>query len=197
MENEFWQFSDQLRLETSASFANLSIGGNSIWTEPFLAKNRAEERRNLDSATTGIGSGQMLAKQKFQQLQQTEKAPIPGNKIAFGNNTSNFLINKEINKVGNGFGQNARRNNDNNDVGKGKGAAGGKKNGGKSSNVNDKNNNDKVAADKRFKTLPASEALPRSEAIGGYIFVCNNDTMEENLHRQLFGEISLSFSGKK
>ncbi|XP_020674339.2 B2 protein-like, partial [Dendrobium catenatum] len=41
--------------------------------------------------------------------------------------------------------------------------------------------------DKRFKTLPASEALPRNEAVGGYIFVCNNDTMQENLERQLFG----------
>lgn len=41
--------------------------------------------------------------------------------------------------------------------------------------------------EKRFKTLPAAEALPRNERIGGYIFVCNNDTMAENLKRQLFG----------
>lgn len=41
--------------------------------------------------------------------------------------------------------------------------------------------------EKRFKTLPAAEALPRNEMIGGYIFVCNNDTMAENLKRQLFG----------
>lgn len=43
------------------------------------------------------------------------------------------------------------------------------------------------SADKRFKSLPPAEALPRSEPLGGYIFVCNNDTMEENLKRQLFG----------
>ncbi|KAL0725026.1 hypothetical protein Bca4012_039625 [Brassica carinata] len=49
----------------------------------------------------------------------------------------------------------------------------------------DKNNNN--SNDKRFKTLPPAEALPRNETIGGYIFVCNNDTMEENLKRQLFG----------
>ncbi|KAI6707046.1 hypothetical protein NL676_010008 [Syzygium grande] len=42
-------------------------------------------------------------------------------------------------------------------------------------------------SDKRFKTLPPSESLPRNEAVGGYIFVCNNDTMQENLQRQLFG----------
>ncbi|CAN8236463.1 unnamed protein product [Cochlearia groenlandica] len=44
-----------------------------------------------------------------------------------------------------------------------------------------------AAADKRFKTLPASECLPKSEVLGGYIFVCNNDTMLEDLKRQLFG----------
>ncbi|KAE9466413.1 hypothetical protein C3L33_01704, partial [Rhododendron williamsianum] len=41
--------------------------------------------------------------------------------------------------------------------------------------------------DKRFKTLPAAETLPRNEVLGGYIFVCNNDTMMEDLKRQLFG----------
>ncbi|WCJ26560.1 DCD domain-containing protein NRP [Euphorbia peplus] len=45
----------------------------------------------------------------------------------------------------------------------------------------------KNSSDKRFKTLPPSESLPRNETVGGYIFVCNNDTMQENLKRQLFG----------
>ncbi|KAL3499205.1 hypothetical protein ACH5RR_038298 [Cinchona calisaya] len=55
-------------------------------------------------------------------------------------------------------------------------------------NNNNNNNGDgKNAVDKRFKTLPPSEALPRNETVGGYIFVCNNDTMQENLQRQLFG----------
>ncbi|KAI4350509.1 hypothetical protein L6164_004959 [Bauhinia variegata] len=60
----------------------------------------------------------------------------------------------------------------------------------KDSNNNSNNNNDVTnsnAADKRFKTLPASETLPRNEVLGGYIFVCNNDTMQEDLKRQLFG----------
>ncbi|KAI9120278.1 hypothetical protein K1719_007311 [Acacia pycnantha] len=62
----------------------------------------------------------------------------------------------------------------------------------KESNNNSNNNNinDSVnsnATDKRFKTLPASETLPRNEVLGGYIFVCNNDTMEEDFKRQLFG----------
>ncbi|KAK9678346.1 hypothetical protein RND81_11G205600 [Saponaria officinalis] len=49
------------------------------------------------------------------------------------------------------------------------------------------NNNIENANEKRFKTLPAAETLPRNEVLGGYIFVCNNDTMQENLKRQLFG----------
>lgn len=66
----------------------------------------------------------------------------------------------------------------------------------KNPNNNNKKHGDntdvtKTAADKRFKTLPPSESLPRNETVGGYIFVCNNDTMAENLKRQLFGVFSL------
>ncbi|KAK1280429.1 hypothetical protein QJS04_geneDACA018216 [Acorus gramineus] len=53
----------------------------------------------------------------------------------------------------------------------------------------------KVAIDKRFKTLPSTEMLPRNEVLGGYIFVCNNDTMQEDLKRQLFGIQATSFGG--
>ncbi|GMH06847.1 hypothetical protein Nepgr_008687 [Nepenthes gracilis] len=50
------------------------------------------------------------------------------------------------------------------------------------------NSDDNASAnDKRFKTLPAAETLPRNDVLGGYIFVCNNDTMQENLKRKLFG----------
>nr|CAD1819239.1 unnamed protein product [Ananas comosus var. bracteatus] len=48
-------------------------------------------------------------------------------------------------------------------------------------------NNNNASVDKRFKTLPSAEMLPRNEVLGGYIFVCNNDTMQEDLKRQLFG----------
>ncbi|KAL8238871.1 hypothetical protein R6Q59_015438 [Mikania micrantha] len=52
---------------------------------------------------------------------------------------------------------------------------------------NKKKNNNNNNTMKRIMTLPASESLPRNETVGGYIFVCNNDTMQENLKRQLFG----------
>ena len=41
--------------------------------------------------------------------------------------------------------------------------------------------------EKRLRTLPPAECLPRHEVLGGYIFVCNNETMEDDLRRQLFG----------
>lgn len=63
-----------------------------------------------------------------------------------------------------------------------------------SSNVLNKesnnNTNDSVnsnATDKRFKTLPASETLSRNVVLGGYIFVCNNDMMQDDLKSRLFG----------
>lgn len=52
---------------------------------------------------------------------------------------------------------------------------------------NCENGNLNSSVDKRFKTLPAAETLPRDEVLGGYIFVCNNDTMQEDLKRHLFG----------
>lgn len=64
-------------------------------------------------------------------------------------------------------------------------------NGGNHSN-NFESANSNNAVDKRFKTLPAAETLPRNEVLGGYIFVCNNDTMQEDLKRQLFGNSLLS-----
>ncbi|KAG8051664.1 hypothetical protein GUJ93_ZPchr0001g33092 [Zizania palustris] len=123
------------------------------------------------------------------------------------NNINAFAFNKmgtyNSNANGNNFGGNggevksyfnksvgrpASNNNNNNNGG---GGHYGSKKGGdgaaKKKHAKNEGNNGAPASDKRFKTLPASEALPRDEAIGGYIFVCNNDTMEENLKRQLFG----------
>ncbi|XVF60032.1 hypothetical protein PTKIN_Ptkin08bG0010300 [Pterospermum kingtungense] len=71
--------------------------------------------------------------------------------------------------------------------------AGNKYNGNNHSNKDVNNNssnetsNANNAVDKRFKTLPAAETLPRNEVLGGYVFVCNNDTMQEDLKHQLFG----------
>ncbi|XP_058222038.1 DCD domain-containing protein NRP isoform X1 [Rhododendron vialii] len=98
------------------------------------------------------------------------------------NNNNGFFVGSKYNKGGNGKGVEDQHNNHHNN-----GTKLGKKN--KNGNGNkDKDNGEKNnGVDKRFKTLPPSESLPRNETVGGYIFVCNNDTMEENLKRQLFG----------
>lgn len=107
------------------------------------------------------------------------------NKGIFSKPTS-YNINNNINLKGY---KNSGKNED-------YGGKGGKNSNKKSFNNNNNNNENKDSknvADKKFKTLPASESLPRNETIGGYIFVCNNDTMQENLKRQLFGMLLLLF----
>ncbi|KAG0479254.1 hypothetical protein HPP92_010112 [Vanilla planifolia] len=87
------------------------------------------------------------------------------------NNLNNVKINSGIAKYGNGTAIKEANNNSNS-----------------ISSVNNNNgNNNSVVVDKKFKSLPSTEMLPRNEILGGYIFVCNNDTMQEDLKRQLFG----------
>ncbi|XP_031259804.1 B2 protein-like [Pistacia vera] len=239
MENNqqsFWQFSDQLRLQSS-NLANLSLN-DSIWSNNYGSK-RPDERRNFDIRVGGEVNS------LNNSLKPTQVSDLNGFNDAYkmgindgykmginnnnnnNNNSNNLNSNYNINDFGlgpigplvggashknvginGGFnkgiyskpGNFGLANNNYMNVNlKGKqnkeeyefGGKGGKKNGHKKNQNKDGDNNnetkEKNAADKRFKTLPPSEALPRHETIGGYIFVCNNDTMAENLKRELFG----------
>lgn len=157
---EFWNFGDQLR---RANLAGISIG-DSIWSDSYLA----------------------------------EASPmITSQKLAFANNNTDRYNNRNTSvgvigvdgTVKDGFNGDIK-----NLYNKGSGLKGGAKkingdgnNGGKKKNSYNDNGSVSVLEGKRFKTLPPCESLPRNEAVGGYIFVCNNDTMMENLKRQLFG----------
>ncbi|XP_062180674.1 B2 protein-like [Phragmites australis] len=213
-DREFWQFSDQLRLQNN--FSNLSIA-DSIWSNS--SNTTFADRRNADpllypDQTTNrsspglIGSGKLaFGNATTTNADRYNYFPATDTK---NNNSSNFTFNKNnhpgavgndyyFNKNANAFNSNTnaggdliksyfnksvgRPANNNINVGKKNAAHDKKKNGTNGSS----NSNSTSNVDKRFKSLPASEALPRGEAIGGYIFVCNNDTMEENLKRQLFG----------
>jgi len=209
MENNqsFWQFSDQLRLQTP-NLANLSLN-DSIWSNNYVSKRR-DERINFDIKVGGeINSfkskepafdyndnmdGSLLAmnynnhNNSIFGVGLDPGVPLNGgfnkgiySKPAFANFNTN--INLNINPKGHKGKpeddllhppKSSKKNNNPN-----------KKH--DSNNNNDNTKDSKAAADKRFKTLPPSESLPRNETIGGYIFVCNNDTMAENLKRQLFG----------
>ncbi|XP_047053212.1 DCD domain-containing protein NRP-B-like [Lolium rigidum] len=233
-DREFWQFSDQLRLQT-AGFSGLSLG-DSIWSPADNARARnadstlglfspdAPAKINANDGPGLIGSGKLaFGATKADRYNNTTNnlpagdakaygygAPAKPNSANLNNNNASFALNKMMiggsynnnsNNLNGGsgevksyfnksIGRPASNNNGSNygggGYGKNKGALdGGKKKHAKNNDNN--NNNHGAASEKRFKTLPASEALPRNEPIGGYIFVCNNDTMEENLKRQLFG----------
>ncbi|KAL6638665.1 hypothetical protein ACP70R_023776 [Stipagrostis hirtigluma subsp. patula] len=139
-----------------------------------------------DSRMDHLNLGLMNLDLKMNDLKMNEAAmKIPFRNMAYNmnpmypkgsnGNVNAFKMNVGVNKYSNG------------PSGK---EANGKNNGGTNNGSNSNNNgntNSNSAVDKRFKTLPTSEMLPRNEVLGGYIFVCNNDTMQEDLKRQLFG----------
>lgn len=198
MENNqqsFWQFSDQLRLQSS-TLANLSLN-DSIWSNNYGSK-RPDQRRNFDIKVGGeINAFTSKPSPDFNRFnddgwKMSDSAVSNGSLFAVPPHNTvplNGAFNKGIYSKPSFLDLNLNSK-PYKSVGKSEEPKAGKKN----SNTNKKhadNNNDnkdaKSATDKRFKTLPPSESLPRNETIGGYIFVCNNDTMAENLKRQLFG----------
>ncbi|KAK7399088.1 hypothetical protein VNO78_10263 [Psophocarpus tetragonolobus] len=205
MENNpsFWQFSDQLRLQTS-NLANLSLN-DSIWSNNYISKRR-DERINFDIK---VGGEINSFKSKESACDYNDNMNGSLLSMPYNNNNNNILgvgLNGSFNKgIYSKPGFSNHHNNINPNINPtGHKAKGGdelfhpsksskknnnpnKKHGDNINNNNNDNKDSKAAADKRFKTLPPSESLPRNETIGGYIFVCNNDTMAENLKRQLFG----------
>lgn len=228
--NDFWKFSDQLRLESS--LANLSLNDYSIWSNSYSSK-RPDQRRNFDVVKgsddfndskqpcddgwnmTNSNNGPFFSMPQNNNNNNTlggfnnggiysnslnNNTLGPFNKGIYSNTTSSPYLN-----LNNNINNHHLNNNLNNNLKgyktffKGEDHFYTPKSAKKNNNTNNKKhgdntNNDvtKTAAEKKFKTLPPSESLPKNETIGGYIFVCNNDTMEENLKRQLFGMFALS-----
>ncbi|KAK4349702.1 hypothetical protein RND71_032457 [Anisodus tanguticus] len=194
-QSSFYQFSGNLRLQTN-NLANLS-SNDSIWSNNYISK-KPEERRNFDIRVGGEINSVNQAKNYNLFSNDGWKiadVAVKGgcgvglnggyNKGVYTNplNFNNIMVNnsKGVNNI--------KKNNDYGFVNKF-----GKKN----NKVNRESNKDLVGNynsssgsyienNKKYKTLPASESLPRNETVGGYIFVCNNDTMHENLKRELFG----------
>ncbi|WOL03031.1 B2 protein-like [Canna indica] len=200
----FWQFSDQLRLQASA-LSNLSIG-DSIWSDSYAKQNLPSSNSSPSEINGGTAAGWKSAFGGSQKLAfgtsnyglnryNNADSSRKNGDVARGVKSSNYFgdnyndyfnaINKAVGKQVGGNGKKGSSNN--NDGGSGKKKKNANNNNNSGNNNSSNGNNKETAVDKRFKTLPPSESLPRNEAIGGYIFVCNNDTMEENLRRQLFG----------
>ncbi|KAI3756349.1 hypothetical protein L1987_56169 [Smallanthus sonchifolius] len=203
-QSSFWQFSDQLRVQSN-NLSNLSLN-DSIWSTSYASKRPEKDRRNFDIRVGGdfINSGAVNNSGssnsdfngfnfdwKIGSTNQNQGGDfgINGgfNKGIYSKPSLNFGANN-VNFERNGFKKDGKfgKNNGEDDHQFFGGKHGKNK---KNNNVNNNNekDNSKNSVDKRFKTLPPAESLPRDETVGGYIFVCNNDTMQENLQRQLFG----------
>ncbi|EEF50903.1 B2 protein [Ricinus communis] len=187
--HSFWQLGDELRGQSKVSEDHKWIMAASKLAEQTRVKGERMNNLDLSKGLAEIWPRDKLGFQednKFESLNFNMSNLEPKmtenvSKISFRNgiynmnavyqkNNMNNIINLTGSKyMGNNQSIKEPNNNSNN------------------SNNNVENNNANSAVDKRFKTLPATETLPRNEVLGGYIFVCNNDTMQEDLKRQLFG----------
>ncbi|XP_065874568.1 B2 protein-like [Euphorbia lathyris] len=187
--HSFWQLGDELRGQSKVSEDHKWIVAASKLAEQTRTK--GERMNNLDLSK---GLGEIRPKEKlgfqednkfeslnFNMLNLESKMQENVSKSSFRNSVFNMNAvyqKNNINSIGNLIGIKYSGNNQ---------SSKDPINNSSSNHNSIENNNASNAVDKRFKTLPATETLPRNEVLGGYIFVCNNDTMQEDLKRQLFG----------
>eukprot|EP00252_Welwitschia_mirabilis_P006061 TRINITY_DN1675_c0_g2_i1.p1 TRINITY_DN1675_c0_g2~~TRINITY_DN1675_c0_g2_i1.p1 ORF type:complete len:292 (+),score=20.88 TRINITY_DN1675_c0_g2_i1:416-1291(+) len=170
-EQAFWRFDEQLRVQANATpmeDAKWSFTPSNAILESIISRNMSGFSNLCLSDNSKIASKQDIrrnvyadhGKGRMKTKQKVQSNNHQNVDWKHASDDKSGLSNGG--KTGNGANQSAEK-----------------------TNTNGGNNNN--ALDKRFKTLPPSESLPRNEILGGYIFVCNNDTMQDDLKRQLFG----------
>lgn len=180
--NSYWQFGDELRGQST----KVSEDHKWLMVASKLAEQtrpKGERRNNLDLSkgpvevrprdNFGFQEDNKFETLNFNMLNLESKVTDNFSKSSIRNDFYNLnaIYHKpNVNTLGNISGSKFNPNSMNKDL-----------------NNTNESLNANGAVDKRFKTLPAAETLPRNEVLGGYIFVCNNDTMQEDLKRQLFG----------
>ncbi|MBA0831521.1 hypothetical protein Goarm_015986 [Gossypium armourianum] len=187
--DSFWQLGDYLRGQSKASEDNQWLMVASKLAEQTRTK--GERLSNLDLSKGpaeirtrdkfGFREDNKFENLNFNMLNLDSKIGDNVSKGSFRNGTYNINAvyqKNNSNSLGNLAGNKYSGNNHSSKY---------VNNNSSTSNNNSNDNSANNAVDKRFKTLPAAETLPRNEVLGGYIFVCNNDTMQEDLKRQLFG----------
>ncbi|XP_052479446.1 B2 protein [Gossypium raimondii] len=187
--DSFWQLGDYLRGQSKASEDNHWLMVASKLAEQTRTK--GERLSNLDLSKGpaeirtrdkfGFREDNKFENLNFNMLNLDSKIGDNVSKSSFRNGTYNINAvyqKNNSNSLGNLAGNKYSGNNHSSKY---------VNNNSSTSNNNSNENSANNAVDKRFKTLPAAETLPRNEVLGGYIFVCNNDTMQEDLKRQLFG----------
>ncbi|XP_077253944.1 B2 protein-like [Tasmannia lanceolata] len=182
----FWQFGDELRGQSKFSEDHDWLMVASRLAEQTRLK--GERMNNLDVSKTSL-EARLKEKSGFQEDNKFENLnfnllnldfkmsePMSKNSFRSGGYNMNPVYQKSNNNnIGNINLTAFNKYTNNNNIKE------------MNNNSNNNNNNNNSGVDKRFKTLPSAEMLPRNEVLGGYIFVCNNDTMQEDLKRQLFG----------
>jgi hypothetical protein len=183
----FWQLGDELRGQSKVSEDHKWLMAASKLAEQTRLKGERMNNLDLSKGPAEIRTREKFGFQEdnkfeslnFNMLNLDSKLTENVSKSSFRNGIYNMNVVYQKNNaslVGNMMGTKHSGNNHSNKVSNDN-----------ISNNNIENANSNNAVDKRFKTLPATETLPRNEVLGGYIFVCNNDTMQEDLKRQLFG----------
>ncbi|KAM2107123.1 hypothetical protein ACFX1Q_024138 [Malus domestica] len=176
--SSFWQLGDELRGQSKVTEDNKWLMAASKLAEQTRVKGKRMNNLDLSKGPVeqrardkfGFQEDNKFESQYFNMLSLDSKVNENVSKISFRNGMYNMNAVYQKNNasiVGN--------------------MTGNKYNNKEINNCNNNNNESANTVEKRFKTLPATETLPRNEVLGGYIFVCNNDTMQEDLKRQLFG----------
>ncbi|PNS95626.1 hypothetical protein POPTR_017G069100v4 [Populus trichocarpa] len=183
--HSFWQLGDELRGQSKVSEDHKWLMAALKLAEQTRGKGERMNNLDLSKGLPEMRSRDKIGFQEenkfesfnFNMMNLESKMTENGNKSSLMNNAYNMNAvyqKNNINSVGNMTGSKYSGNN----------LSSKDPSNHSNNNINNDNNN---TVDKRFKTLPATETLPRNEVLGGYIFVCNNDTMQEDLKRQLFG----------
>lgn len=185
--HSYWQLGDELRGQSKVSEDHKWLMAASKLAEQTRSK--GERRNNLDLSK---GSAEVRPRDNFGYQEENKFESLNFNMMSLDTKMTDGLSRSSLGKAiynMNALYQKPASNNTGNISGSKYSINSNSKESNNSSNNNNNNDvaNSNNAVDKRFKTLPAAETLPRNEILGGYIFVCNNDTMQEDLKRQLFG----------
>ena len=185
--HSYWQLGDELRGQSKVSEDHKWLVAASKLAEQTRSK--GERRNNLDLSK---GSAEMRPRDNFGLQEENKFESLNFSMMNLDTKMTDGLSRSSMGNAiynMNALYQKPASNNMGNISGSKYNINSNSKESNNSSNNNNNNdvNNSNNGVDKRFKTLPAAETLPRNEVLGGYIFVCNNDTMQEDLKRQLFG----------
>jgi hypothetical protein len=177
-QHSFWRFDEQLRVLQ----ANAALDENSKWgvaahnLAAFSNLSLSEQPKSKSTSSDKLDT----ARRNYSDKPTTARGKLKQKADKYNVNSADWKLSGD---AGNSIKN--KNNNNNTKLGVYNASSNGIHSTDKNTNNNNNNNNNSL--DKRFKTLPPSESLPRNETLGGYIFVCNNDTMQDDLKRQLFG----------